>query len=271
MSVQAVKNGSKPMIPADPCHNSDTPLWKGVASLKAVYINRLRATALVYGGQHNVEQMSNQPTNPRASFLATAAEVAVLREFVSTCGALEADDKFGSLHNSVTCSFFYTWLVFESATSTMRNSGFQLNRAYFVDESYTVLNEDHIAKCYSKDPSVADPGGLARHGVDVYNDICHLSKKFYDARLDEVEQAALLHLLILECASTTNIAPGEFSRRSGEIFKQLQKHYMENYENVPIRLGEVILLMQEIQRVKHAFSEHIVLMKLNGRRSILES
>jgi hypothetical protein len=104
----------------------------------------------------------------------------------------------------------------------------------------------------------------------MYSEFSALSARFYDARLDDTEQAALIHLLLLETMSSVLEKPQVIARYVNETFRKLQMHYEQNYDDIPIRLGELVLLLQEIQRIRRIFDEHVIVMKLCGKQTVLE-
>jgi nuclear factor 4 len=233
--------------------------------------DRIRATAAVYGGDAEVERMVNKPTNYRASSYAIMAEFRVLHEFIRRSEMLDAHMSDIVL-TPVCLSFLYTWIVFESARNTMRHLGFSVCKGYFVDESYAPLNEDFILDRYRQDPSVRMPDAVGRHGLEVYSAVTRLGAKFYEARLDEVELAVLAQLLLLN--ASTHLSSGKclphLTEYRTKLFKELKSYYGENYGDIAVRFGALIFLIEEVQRVRNMFDEHVIMLKISGMGTALD-
>lgn len=55
------------------------------------------------------------------------------------------------------------------------------------------------------------------------------------------------------------------------LFKELHTHYDENYHESAVRLGTLVLLLREFQRLCNIAKEHAAMMRLGGTLDVFES
>ncbi|KAH7723244.1 hypothetical protein AAVH_09261 [Aphelenchoides avenae] len=264
MKLSSISKGGAP----EQLSPSKSPLRSLILCRKATFVNRIRATVDVYGGQENIKQMANVQVDPMAVAMALRAEFRVICEYLRTCGLMEDGLENISLEGlATTC--LYTWMIYEGALNTVRNGGHQLNRVFFIDESYLPCNEDRVKEFYRGDPTVVDAESVARHGMDYFSEGLQLALKFYKARLDEAEQAALTQLFVIKTASELTRSPEMFATALSQVFENLKQHYVQNYDDVALKMGGIVLLLQELMHVRRLFDEHVIILKLNGKRTVL--
>ncbi|KAH7700877.1 hypothetical protein AAVH_31999, partial [Aphelenchoides avenae] len=198
----------------------------------------------------NVPDVSERLANCQLCSAAMRAEYLVLCEFLMSSGVLdfvEGDKKQAC--QSLSTSFLYTWQLYESAMCTIRSFGHHQRRLFCLNESYVDLDEGAIEVFYRKDPSVYDANYAMRHGMEFYVSFMDMIKKLAKARLDDVEHAVLTLILLVERARKLASNPDKFPFASlvNDVFRELHKHYEENYEDTALRLDELVQLALEIQ------------------------
>ncbi|KAH7717646.1 hypothetical protein AAVH_14927, partial [Aphelenchoides avenae] len=46
------------------------------------------------------------------------------------------------------------------------------------------------------------------------------------------------------------------------VFRELKRHYEQNYEDIALRLDDIIQLAHELERVRHHYEEHVIVLRL---------
>ncbi|KAI1715196.1 zinc finger, c4 type (two domains) domain-containing protein [Ditylenchus destructor] len=227
--------------------SNESFLKRVVLARRANFVNRVRATVQAYGGYQNMPQMANKHKDCITARYAIRAETRVVKEFIN-CSGLFAGSKIRNVcSDTLAQNFFFSWILVESLLNTTKNVGFRTNQFYFVDESYLQVNEDRLAQYYSTDPNMKNNANVARHATEYFLEVLALSAKFHEARLDEEEQAALSLILIISTARQLLNNKIMFGDQLKAIFQDLRTHYEETYDDVAIRMGNVILLLNEFQ------------------------
>ncbi|KAI1712517.1 zinc finger, c4 type (two domains) domain-containing protein [Ditylenchus destructor] len=245
--------------------SNDSFLKRVVFARRANFVNRVRATVQVYGGYQNMPQMANKHKDCVTAKYAIRAETRVVKEFINSSGLFAGSKIRNVCSDALVQNFFFSWVLVESLLNTTKNVGFRTNQFYFIDESYLQVNEDRLAQYYLTDPNMINNANVARHATEYFLEVLALSAKFHEARLDEEEQAALSLILIISTARQLLNNKTMFSNQLKAVFQDLKTHYEETYDDVAIRMGNVILLLNEFQRVRHLFCEHIIMQKLSGK------
>jgi hypothetical protein len=246
----------------------DNPLQQLLHCRRGMFVNRYRSTLKAYAGQHKLIKFGKSDPNFLHTTLAVHAEYAVLREYLRSSGFPEIDID-GTKLDQLTQAFFYSWVCFTSAANTCRNNGQETNHAYFVDESHVRINEDALER-YHKTCWLTDPALVARVSFDVLKVAVNAAVKFHRARLDEAEMTVICHLMALRKASILFPDNVHIQANINALFESLREHYEENYEDVAIRMGNLILLINEVEYVNRNFNEYVVILNLNGYDTVLD-
>ncbi|KAI6229373.1 Nuclear receptor domain-containing protein [Aphelenchoides besseyi] len=254
--------------PEESTSTSDGFLQQLLHCRRAIYVNRYRSTLKAYAGQHKLIRFGKQNPNFLHTTLAAHSEYAVLREYLRSSGFPEIGIDGIQLEVLVQ-SFFYNWVCFTSALNTCRNNGHETNHAYFVDESHVSINEDAL-ELYHKTCWLNDPVLVARVSLDTLETAVNAAIKFSKARLDEAEMTVICHLMALRKAQTLFPENTNIQLSINLLFENLREHYEENYEDFALRLGSLILMIQEIEYVHRNFNEYVVILNLNGYDSVLD-
>ncbi|KAH7697921.1 zinc finger protein, partial [Aphelenchoides avenae] len=239
-----------PVNVKDDMQEADTPLGRIALDRKAIFLSRFRATHVVNGVLQNEPGTSDRLADCQQCSVAIRAEFIVLTEFLQTSGVLESIG--GSTENdrqTLASLFLYTWQIYESAINTIRNFGNHYGRLYYLNDTYVDVNERSLELFYRKDPSITDASYAMRHGMEFYKSYMETIRRLAKARLDETEQAALVLILLVEPARKIAFSSGKCSiaALTTRIFRDLHKHYVQNYENVALRLDTLVQLAQEMQ------------------------
>ncbi|KAH7723956.1 CRE-NHR-53 protein [Aphelenchoides avenae] len=251
---------------------ADNPLKRLILCRKAIFVSRHRATAIVYGGQENVPEMSNRPKTAYDCGMALRAEFIVVCDFLRDSGVLDCfDGDRDFICQSLAAVFLYSWQVYENAANTLKNFGHHSRRMFCINESYVDVTESALEAFYRTDPRISDQPHVVRHGMTYYNAVLDMARKLSQARLDETENAVLTFILLVNSARKLVEPSDDFPLASllDSVFRGLKKHYEQNYEDVALRLDNIIQLAHELQRVRHMFEEHVIILRLYGKPTLL--
>ncbi|KAH7705207.1 hypothetical protein AAVH_27591 [Aphelenchoides avenae] len=260
--------GRKSAVKAAPIQApSETPLERLICAQQANFLNRYKALAAAYGGQHKLLEVSNRPHTAETAQRRDYAEFRVICDFLNASGVLECfDANTEEICKILALSFLYTWFVYEVACNTARNFGHHYGRFIHGDETFAEVNESAITVYYGSSLKVRDPHYAAKLAFAMYAAHMDLTKKMACARLDDAEHAVLV--LILLVRTVTKIFGSVLSPLSSLLntaFRNLKEHYEQTYEDFALRLDRVIHIADEFQRFQRIFDEHLVLMQLCGK------
>ncbi|KAI6212301.1 hypothetical protein M3Y94_00004700 [Aphelenchoides besseyi] len=245
--------------------NSYQPL---TSLFKSNFITRYKATIDVYGGQQNFKNMSNTIKTADSMLKANSAEIHVLSDFLFNSELITNDDKQSGFASQMIQSSLLTWITVESLYTNIKHLSFRSNRCYFLDDSFIPVNEDQILSYY-RGYSLLFPEEVTRHAIVFYKQVRDLAAKMYAHKVDEMEMAVFSLILILKHAiSLNNNNVEKYQRKLNELFKQLQHHYKHNYDDLPIRLGNLILFLDELRDVSKTRDEMIILMRLHDLQDL---
>jgi hypothetical protein len=247
----------------------DSPLAELVRSKNATYFTRNCATINIYGGEQYVIPMAHRHKYAGAVAMAVRAERSVFREFVESCRLFDDSMPSGFLE-ALMADFFHTWLNYNGVLHTIRNLGFTVGKAYFVDESFCQVNEDNMISYFRSDKYVKDPRAVTRHSMPYFYECLAIAEKIHEFHLDEVEQMAVIKILLLKCAAKLVDDPKCLFRKLNGVFKALSLHYTHNYDDIALRMGNIVLIMENVQQLRHMFDEHVVFMQVSGNGSVIE-
>jgi hypothetical protein len=134
-----------------------------------------------------------------------------------------------------------------------------------MDERYQQYDESGEVTWYREDNSLTDGKLIGRDGREMFDDQYSLAEALYKFRLDDAEFAAAINVIILMAAKKANFDPKLIADFSASLFNNLRKHYEENYEDIAVRLGNIMLFVDGILAIRRKFDEHIVILKLCRR------
>ncbi|KAH7710739.1 zinc finger protein [Aphelenchoides avenae] len=265
VGMRLPKASNVPCTSVDQVSDNDSPVRRMILCRKAAFVNRARALARVYGGQKNIPQMANMLVNACSASMSSRAEYEVVQQYLKTSGMLDVDLPDVCL-NRLVSTVLYTWAIYEGALFTVRNGGQHTKKLYFLDESYLPYDEGSMVDFYSGDPTVLNIAAAARHGMEFNGEVLQLARKFHKTRLDEAEQAVFTQLFILHTAIEITKSPKSFAPALSKLFGLLQEHYVRNYDDVAVKMDQMIYLLQELMHVKRLLNEHLIVLKLSGKR-----
>uniref|UniRef100_A0A914DTU7 NR LBD domain-containing protein n=1 Tax=Acrobeloides nanus TaxID=290746 RepID=A0A914DTU7_9BILA len=248
--------------------SEDSLLQRLVLCRKAVYFNRLQVN-------FNKEDIKIEPYKINtidALFKIALSEIPVFQIYLHSSGLLSClnlKDELGAM-----CHTIQAWMLFEMSISTLRNGGLQMKRIFTVNEKYFETNEDNLLRLYMSDPNLKNKDVVARLQAEYFEQYFRMMKILHSYRFDEAELTVLMQLLLINLLAESNNGieiqkdDEDVTLYKNQLFEDLKKHYESNYEDVGIRLGNLILMLCELRRFLHCAVEQRQLISLNGRLTV---
>lgn len=82
----------------------------------------------------------------------------------------------------------------------------------------------------------------------MYKDVLTAAQKLHSARLDEDEVASMFQILAFKGAQRLfNEMDKPIKQELNQLFECLREHYESNFDEISLRLGNLILLTDEIE------------------------
>ncbi|KAI6210124.1 Nuclear receptor domain-containing protein [Aphelenchoides besseyi] len=225
----------------------------------------LRYQSLIrsYGGNQAITKMGvENPTCLHIS-IAVASEVPVLLDYLKATGfkeIAEHEDEFQQLSKAL----FYPWLCFTVVMHNLRNSGHIRNVAFVVDESFIKVNWETVGLMISSCHGLKNCQTVLDYTMRYYKTCLEMAARLHSLRFEDVEHSVIFHIFALQL--TSKILKNNPSVRSqlSDVFEQLRAYYIANLDNVAVRLGNVVLILSQMEHLVTAFKDYAMILELNG-------
>ncbi|KAI6185044.1 Nuclear receptor subfamily 5 group A member 2-like protein [Aphelenchoides bicaudatus] len=227
-------------------HLTKPPLRQLIIHRKATFVNRFHATVNVYGGRYDSIHIGKKMPTFSDTICAVHSEYAVLMEYLHSSGFVE----FGLSNEDMielAANLFYSWMCFNTVTNTAKNGGYVTNYLYFVDESHLPATEEAIEWFHRTCTEIRDPYVPSRTAYQLSQVVLNAAAKLHHARLDEAESATMCQIITLKIAARMFPANQRLQAEMNQLFENLKQHYSENFDDFATRLGNLILLTNEIE------------------------
>ncbi|KAI6234633.1 hypothetical protein M3Y99_00782300 [Aphelenchoides fujianensis] len=163
---------------------------------------------------------------------------------------------------------YYRWLFLSAVGVSLRNAGHQEAVCYFSDRGYLPITYadccDFLARHRLQNVPVA-----AGFGFEMLRNGLQVARRFHAARLDRVEFAALTLLMILKDAKEMRPQCAQIDRQISRLFCELSDHHRANFSDVALRMGNFVLLLNDINEMKPQLHEFASILALSGYDVIL--
>ncbi|KAI6217006.1 Nuclear receptor domain-containing protein [Aphelenchoides besseyi] len=201
------------------------------------------------------------------SFLrATQVEAAVMQDFLRASGII-SPEAVGSLYEKRFCAETLTlWLTIELIYNTRSHGGHRAKKVYYVDDSYSLYNEDSIAHFYRRHPGVNSPFSLARNAMIVIKSILDAAELFHRFAIDDgQEKMAVLLICLLNKAARSAIPHPRAREWTNEIFRCLKSYYEASFNDFAERFGQLILGVETIESAHAQMLQQFSIVRLDYR------
>ncbi|KAI6193581.1 hypothetical protein M3Y96_01033400 [Aphelenchoides besseyi] len=234
---------------------------------RAKFVNRFFYLVQVHDGRF--ENVRIGIPNPSAVeiFRLLEAEFLVMLRYLEQCGFSQCDLS-AEMIRQLAHVVFQEWIVFQCVVATANNNGKMTQEFYLPDESHLNVTVEHLTNCVRMLNGQIDKDVLARAGVSYLTEVLETAAIYQQARLDNREFAAMVQLLLLREASKLFPENAATRRFTHTIFQALQQHYELNFEETPIRIGQIVSLIDQIGSLSFSLNELVIMWKLNGIDSI---
>ncbi|KAE9555232.1 hypothetical protein FO519_001582 [Halicephalobus sp. NKZ332] len=203
-----------------------------------------------------------KPAEAFALLRAMILESAVCTAFLNSSGLtdyLSGKDKQTLLDQALN-----TWINMDMCKFTMINNGTSTERAFCINDQFIDINLQFLEKFYGVDKKIRNPQCLGRLMNSFYDRVLDLARLLEKSKLDEYEFAALAQLTLIRiaCETSEKVTETQMSLAPyvSALMKDIQKYYVDNYsnDNGAIRLGKLVLLVNEMQELRQAYNKHII-------------
>ncbi|KAI6220055.1 hypothetical protein M3Y99_01623600 [Aphelenchoides fujianensis] len=167
----------------------------------------------------------------------------------------------------------YPWYYIQSVWTTLRNGGHRRNSIYFADESSVEINFDSEHSYVQRNGEglkLRDPQIVARSLLSLHVNGMKTIVKYSLYDMEAEDFAFICHIFALYAASQMRPNKADIQQQLDRTFRTVEKHYEENFKNTALRLGNLVLSLNEANEFVKQFEEWVVLLTLNGCASILQ-
>uniref|UniRef100_A0A914CIJ2 NR LBD domain-containing protein n=1 Tax=Acrobeloides nanus TaxID=290746 RepID=A0A914CIJ2_9BILA len=162
----------------------------------------------------------------------------------------------------------HVWMRFEIGLSTLRNGGLSNNILYYIDNASKSINEDFLYNYYATSSRGKNFDVCARAECDYYHHFLQILTKMYQYRFDEIETSVIRQLLIIitlqESCKRKSEAIRIIDEHKKDLFVSLYKYYKNNDIDYASRLGDLICITSEYQKLITLYNELKSIMDING-------
>ncbi|KAH7707116.1 Retinoic acid receptor beta [Aphelenchoides avenae] len=228
----------------------------------------VRAKALRAAGS-NINE--NKFVSAASMSRAVKCEIHVLHYYIRSCGLLDHLLPGLTHMKALIAEFFPTWFVFETSTNTARHRGHYQRLLYFLDDKIQLADENAFTNLF-RAHGVRCPEVVARHALEYADERFALARKIDSLMVDEVEHAMLCQLLLARSAVKVNAIDTETaSAYTQKVLRQLHDHSTSIYADSITRTGNILLMLNDVENVRHWYEEHLTMIGLGGREAIWRS
>jgi len=256
----------------------------------AVFVDRFNATIKVNNGRQDAVQLGKRNPTALDTVRGVQAEFIVMTSSLRQCGIRQMGIDELEMTKLGAC-LFYQWLSFNCITATLRNGGHNINEAFFVDESHLSVELDSVRTYVESFKEIVDPMFVVsnRFVNGVYSDeqleekwneatlqtsrfcraVVNAAIKLHKSRLDDTEFAVMSQIICLKMAIRIFPDNQDLKKYMNVLFETLRQYYETNFDCVATKLGNLILLTNEIETVTHIFEESIFALNNVGYQPVL--
>ncbi|KAI6193179.1 Transcription factor HNF-4-like protein [Aphelenchoides besseyi] len=250
------------------CFEPDSPLRKILLAQRSTFVNRYASLLKHYGGNPALVKMGSENPPLNRTVATVASEFSVLNEYLMATGFKDFD--LSSLQiQQLSRSLFYPWMAFHSIMGVLRNAGHKTNVAFFVDESHVKVTDDAIKQYVRMLPDLLDYRTMETATNRFFKNTIDVANQLHSTRMEENEHSAIFHVYALRTASRLFPQNRSFDGMINSIFHDLTRHFQKNYDSVPLKLGNMILMLTILERATATLSDFVTLLYINGYNPVL--
>ncbi|KAI6185809.1 Nuclear receptor domain-containing protein [Aphelenchoides besseyi] len=161
----------------------------------------------------------------------------------------------------------YPWYYVHSCYSTLRNSGHRKNTIYFADETCVQINYKSECTYIQQSPvssRIRNPEIIARSLLSLHTNGINSIIKYSLFDMDAEDFAFISHIFALNSAIQMRPDKTDLQRQLDRTFRTVERHYFQTYKDTALRLGNLILSLNEANDFIKQLEEWVVLLTLNG-------
>ncbi|KAI6221489.1 hypothetical protein M3Y99_01543000 [Aphelenchoides fujianensis] len=136
-----------------------------------------------------------------------------------------------------------------SVMNTLRNAGHKTNIAFATDESHMAIDAAVVARYVRTCEGFLDYDLVAKYTMKCFEESVHTVKLLDAMRMEDAEHS-------------------EIRTRMNALFGFLRSHYQNNHDDVAVGVGNIVLLLAELERLTNLFKDYVAILHLNGYNSL---
>ncbi|KAI6237978.1 Nuclear receptor domain-containing protein [Aphelenchoides besseyi] len=217
-------------------------------SFNATFVNRFNAKIRCGASIPQISLDGSLSNTMQAMF----AEYDVILKYLRQTGI----DQFLSGEQEVSqlaIRLLYPWYYVHSCYSTLRNNGHRKNTIYFADETCVQINYESECTYVQRSPvssQLRNPEIIARSLLSLHTTGINSIIKY--------------SLYDMDAAIQMRPDKTDLQRQLNRTFRTVERHYFQTYKDTALRLGNLILSLNEANEFISQFEEWVVLLTLNG-------
>lgn len=234
------------------------------------FLLRISALSEVHGGQARAMSVVNSLRTGHTFAKAYLAEANVLLHFLQCIRLSERLN--GVSEMDLARALLSRWAAFENMWQIVRNKGFRTKMAHTLDGSVVSIDEQSLTAYYRTFNALrGEPDLLARSAFKYFTEcVFRYAQLLHDAKLDETELVAFLMLHLLRFAAKKFDVQELARALANEVIRGLSEHYQTTYDDVPLRMAAVVLLLDESENCCRQSEEQSVMLRLMGQGSVAD-
>ncbi|KAI6195881.1 Ecdysone-induced protein 78C-like protein [Aphelenchoides besseyi] len=259
-------NNTPMVFNPEPGNSEDEIFRKMTESFGSTFVQRFHAKTRTY--QWCGLELKRTQSSLSNTMHTLFAEFEVMLRYLQTSGVCEylnGPDELRRLCGRL----FYPWKFINCCWSTMKNGGFRENTIFFADESSVKVSHDAAEEYLRSIPQLRNSGFIASSLATLHLKAMNAGIKFHKFNMDSTDFAFICQIISLHFAIQMFPWKIELKDRLNVVFKALSKHNRENFLDYSIRLGNLMLMINEATTFIKEFEEWVTILTLSGCKSML--
>ncbi|KAI6184700.1 hypothetical protein M3Y97_00624300 [Aphelenchoides bicaudatus] len=247
-----------------------TTLQKMLKARQATFMNKINIMSKMSVKMNIKMAMGSLKPSKEQTELSKLSEFEVLMQYMRDMGFEDLGlDQIDMARIAGTT--YYKWMLCSAIVVTLRNSGLYTNTVYFSDRGHLPATYDEC-----KD-FLTGHGGFLRKNLPILSSTWYsvlrkgmqIGRNVHSSKLDKTEFSALTFLMVLQQAQKLFPNNKLIDAQINTLFKEINKYFKENYADTALRLGNLVLLLNDLDSILPEVHEFAGLLIISGYDIIL--
>ncbi|KAI6195993.1 hypothetical protein M3Y94_01056100 [Aphelenchoides besseyi] len=242
-------------------------LQRIVRARQATFVNKINLMGKIAREYNTVAQMGSLKPSVQQTAMSKLSEFEVLLIFLKDSGFPEFG--FTELDLArIAVRVYYRWLFLTAIAVTLRSGGHHTQTVYFSDRGHVPVSYDDCFEFFLSH-RIGNLPVIAKSWYELFLRGMRIGQRFHEAHLDKTEFALLSQLLVLTEAREMFPTSKAVAQRLADLFQEMKDYHETSYSDVALRLGNVILLLNDINDMNPHIKQMAVLMEISGYGVVL--